>query len=70
MLAEQGKKINLLVITHIDADHIGGILAFLKDNGTANASSIIEVEEVWYNAFFHMHKENLQNEDITHLPTS
>ena len=28
VLATQGKRINLLVITHIDSDHIGGILAF------------------------------------------
>ena len=46
-LAEQGKKINLMVITHIDADHIGGILAFLKENGSANESTIIQVDEVW-----------------------
>lgn len=63
-LAGQGKKINLLVITHIDADHIGGILAFLKENGSAKGPSIIEVEEVWYNAFSHMHKEKVQNEDV------
>ncbi len=64
MLAGHGKKINLLVITHIDADHIGGILAFLKENGSAKAPSIIEVEEVWCNAFSHMHKEKVHNEDV------
>ena len=32
-LAVQGKKINLLIVTRIESDHIGGIQAFLKDNG-------------------------------------
>lgn len=67
ILREQGKKINLLVITHIDADHIGGILAFLKDNGVANKPSIIEVEEVWYNAFFHMNKGKNQNINVPYI---
>ena len=56
-LSEQGKKINLLVITHIDSDHIGGILALLQENGSALSPAIIEIDEVWYNAFFHMYTE-------------
>lgn len=31
-LAAQGKRINLLVVTHIDSDHIGGIQAFLEES--------------------------------------
>jgi beta-lactamase superfamily II metal-dependent hydrolase len=38
--------IDLLVVTHIDADHIEGILKFLED-GDRN----IKVSEVWYNGF-------------------
>lgn len=63
-LSEQGKKINLLVITHIDADHIGGIQAFLKENGTAKEPAIIGVSEVWYNAFAHMNTEKAQSGDV------
>lgn len=50
-LSAKGKRIQLLVITHIDADHIGGIQAFLRENGDADNPVIIGVDEVWYNAF-------------------
>ena len=60
VLAAQGKRINMLVITHIDSDHIGGIQAFLKENGSASNPSVIGVDEVWYNGFFHMNTEEVQ----------
>jgi len=60
VLAAQGKRINLLVITHIDSDHIGGILAFLKENGSASNPLVIGIDEVWYNGFFHMNTEDVQ----------
>ena len=53
-LATQGKRINLLIVTHIDSDHIGGIQAFFEENGVAETPSVIGVDEVWYNAFFHV----------------
>ena len=56
-LASRGKHINLLIITHIDSDHIGGIQALLAENGSANDPSIIHIDEVWYNAFSHMYGE-------------
>lgn len=62
--AAQGKRINLLVISHIDSDHIGGILAFLKENGNAGDPNIIRVDEVWYNAFYHMNHESVNNGTI------
>ncbi len=58
-LAEKGKRINLLIVTHIDGDHIGGIQAFLEENGLAENPSVIGVDEVWYNTFFHMNKEKI-----------
>lgn len=56
-LSKEGKRIQLLIITHIDADHIGGIQAFLKENGSAAKPNIIKVYEVWYNSFFHIYGE-------------
>lgn len=53
-LATQGKRINLLIVTHIDSDHIGGIQAFFEENGLAEKPTVIGVDEVWYNAFFHV----------------
>jgi len=38
-------KIDLLVLTHIDNDHIGGLINFFK-NSLINK---IEIKEIWYN---------------------
>lgn len=61
-LASQGKRINLLIITHIDSDHIGGIQAVLKENGSATHPNIIFIDEVWYNAFPHMCSEEIHKQ--------
>ncbi len=63
-LKTQGKKINLLIITHIDNDHIGGIQAFLEENGFAKNPSVIGVDEVWYNAFFHVNTVEVHEKAI------
>jgi len=44
-MAEHGEHIDLLIITHIDDDHIGGILSWFKDE----VPSPDFVREVWMN---------------------
>jgi len=51
-LSSMGKKIDVLVISHIDKDHIGGALKFIEENG--EDQSIIKVEDVWHNTYRHM----------------
>jgi len=51
-LSAKGKKIDLLIITHIDNDHINGAVKFINDNGSN--SRIIEVEEIWHNSYRHL----------------
>lgn len=63
-LASHGKHINLLIITHIDSDHIGGIQAFLRENGPSTRPNIIQIDEVWYNAFPHMYSEEVYKRPI------
>lgn len=65
-LASHGKHINLLIITHVDSDHIGGIQAFLRENGLSSRPNIIQVDEVWYNAFPHMYSEELHKRPISY----
>ncbi|MDP3799787.1 MAG: AVAST type 1 anti-phage system MBL fold metallo-hydrolase Avs1a [Polaromonas sp.] len=48
-LAKDGSRLDLVVCTHIDADHIGGLLEFLSLNGTP-AKRGIEVDAVWHNS--------------------
>ncbi|CEG24558.1 MBL fold metallo-hydrolase [Peribacillus simplex] len=56
-IAKKKEKINLMIITHIDADHISGAIKFIQDNDN---EKFIEIEEVWFNAYRHLqtHKEN------------
>ncbi|WP_179347663.1 MBL fold metallo-hydrolase [Winogradskyella pacifica] len=51
-LNNKTKSIQLLIVTHIDKDHIEGAISFLKENG--DNSNIIKVEEVWHNSFRHL----------------
>ncbi len=48
-LAQKGTRLDLVVCTHIDADHIGGLLEFFSQNGTP-AKRGIEVDAVWHNS--------------------
>ena len=50
-LADRGIDLSLVVSTHIDADHIGGLVRFFGLNGPANAPRIIAVRRVWHNSF-------------------
>lgn len=48
-LSRAGERLSLVVCTHIDADHIGGLLAFFSANG-GPGSRCIEVDAVWHNS--------------------
>lgn len=57
-----GKKITLLVITHIDKDHIGGARKLLEENGNYNNPNIIKIENIWFNGFKNLvFQKNLSN---------
>lgn len=49
-LARLGFSLDLVVATHIDADHISGLLAFFKLNGSSKTPKIIQVGDVWHNS--------------------
>lgn len=64
-LGEQGEKIDLLIITHIDNDHIAGAIELLKDNGGSGKPKIISIEEVWHNAYLQL-QFDMQNQISEH----
>lgn len=53
-ISSNGENISLVVVTHIDTDHIEGILALLKENKSADNPQIITIEEVWHNSYRHL----------------
>jgi hypothetical protein len=48
-LASAGGRLALAVCTHIDADHIGGLLEFFACNGPS-PRRVVEVDRVWHNS--------------------
>ena len=51
-LSAEGYRISLMIIRHIDRDHIDGAAHFLRENGDAEIPAIIPVDEIWINGFF------------------
>ncbi|GGT12667.1 ComEC/Rec2 family competence protein [Streptomyces purpureus] len=50
VLAELGGFIDLLVVTHVDQDHILGVLAMMEDPDRP-----VDFGDVWFNGFDHLH---------------
>ncbi|OXI43524.1 AVAST type 1 anti-phage system MBL fold metallo-hydrolase Avs1a [Burkholderia aenigmatica] len=50
LLRQAGKRLSLVLCTHIDMDHIGGMIEFISSNGPPEARHIIEVDEFWHNS--------------------
>ena len=49
-----GERLDLVVVTHIDTDHIGGVLELLKTNGPVDAPKVIPIGELWHNGYRHL----------------
>lgn len=63
-LKEQGELLNILIITHIDYDHIGGSLSLLKDNKSSTENKIIEINDIWHNSYRHIQSSILEAPDL------
>jgi beta-lactamase superfamily II metal-dependent hydrolase len=59
ILSSRGECIDLLIVTHVDKDHIEGVLEFIKENGRDH--SIIKVNEIWHNSFKHLQFDKVEN---------
>lgn len=48
-ITSQGGKLDLLVVTHIDSDHISGIVKLLEEDELP-----IPIDSIWYNGYRHV----------------
>lgn len=48
-LAKEGCRISLMIITHIDEDHLEGAIALLEDNKYSDDPQIISIDNIWFN---------------------
>jgi beta-lactamase superfamily II metal-dependent hydrolase len=53
-IAKKNEKIDLLIISHIDEDHIEGAIEFLKENKSIRNQSVVVVDEIWHNSYKHL----------------
>lgn len=57
VLSESGSHLDLLVVTHIDCDHISGIIKLLEET-----PSLIPIENAWYNGYRHVQRSNIEKD--------
>lgn len=61
-----GEIVNLMVITHIDADHISGAIKFIKENNDdLKFNEGIVINEIWHNSLRHVYLEEREEEIIS-----
>ena len=53
-LHREGYRIDILVITHMDEDHIGGAISLIEENGDKNNPHIIAIDNIWFNGIFNL----------------
>ena len=67
-LPEKERRFELLMVTHIDADHIAGVLDLLEDQETG-----FQANDIWFNGYRHLPDEHpdtlgpVQGEKLTNL---
>jgi beta-lactamase superfamily II metal-dependent hydrolase len=49
LIPPERRRLDLLVVTHVDADHVEGVLKLLND-----ADLAVEVAELWFNGYRHL----------------
>lgn len=50
-LSKTNKILSHLIVTHIDGDHISGVIKFIEEN---KQNEIIKVENIWHNSYSHL----------------
>ena len=59
-IAKKGEELTLLICTHVDSDHIRGLISFLVDN---NKDRYINIKEIWFNGFEQIINSNINSDN-------
>ena len=51
-LAKNGQELDYLIVTHIDQDHISGVIKLIEEN---NKKPFVEIGNIWHNSLKHIH---------------
>ncbi len=54
-IAAEGGTLSHIIVTHIDADHISGIIKLLQDNGMHSSPQVIPIGQIWHNSYRHLY---------------
>jgi beta-lactamase superfamily II metal-dependent hydrolase len=58
-IPKHDRRLNLVVVTHIDSDHIGGILPLFSGGVSA-----LSIDEVWFNGYQHLPDERGRSRSV------
>ena len=53
-LAALGERLDLVVVSHADSDHIEGVIALMEENGDAASPKVIPIADCWHNSYRHL----------------
>lgn len=59
-IGDDNQKIDLLIISHIDQDHIGGAVSFLKEI-SENEFDRNTIKEIWHNSYRHLNLSQVKS---------
>lgn len=57
-LSNKGERLDLLIVSHIDADHISGLIRFLTVNGSSTSPRIVPIGNIWHNSLRSLTADN------------
>ncbi|MDR7052904.1 hypothetical protein J2W70_000248 [Pseudomonas koreensis] len=58
-LVNRGEQLDLVIASHIDSDHISGLIRLLSLNGSISAPQIAPIRDIWHNSLRSLTTEHL-----------
>ncbi|WP_145328657.1 Zn-dependent hydrolase [Paenibacillus xylanexedens] len=56
-IKNNGESLSLMILTHVDDDHISGAIKFFAENEYHEHPQIVRVENIWFNSYRHLQFE-------------